>query len=217
MLFADNNTLWIGSSQCANGVRAALATAGTQSQAANYNCLTRYVINSTVAGGTNPVLPSWSANTAYNAGSQICDGPVASGAAGCSTGNIEVALTGGTSGTGTPAWTTTLNGTTSDSGVTWVNIGAITAAQVLPAVTPNVTGANALTVLYPNTNENATYYGSLTGLCWVQNFYKVYTADGGQIHAFNTVDGSERNNYNITIQGTVFDVAYMDALTNSSN
>jgi hypothetical protein len=72
-------------------------------------------------------------------------------------------------------------------------------------------------VSYPNTNQNQFYYGSLTGLCWVQTYGKMYTADGGQIHAFRTLDGSEINNYNITIQGTVFDVAYMDALTNQAN
>jgi hypothetical protein len=95
----------------------------------------------------------------------------------------------------------------------------VTSAQVLPAVAPNLPGTSntALAVLYPNTNQNQYYYGSLTGICWVQTFGKVYTADGGQIHAFNTVDGSERDNYYITVQGTVFDVAYMDALTNAAN
>ncbi len=145
MLFADNNTLWIGSSECANGVRAAvaaqqLASAGVTTQAGNYNCLTR------------------------------------------------VAL-----GSATPT------------------------AQIVPAVTQTASGSGGVTVGYPNTNQNLYYYGSLTGLCWVQGFNKVYTAYGGQIHAFNTVDGSEINNTNITIQGTVLDVAYMDALTNSAN
>jgi hypothetical protein len=86
---------------------------------------------------------------------------------------------------------------------------------VIPGITP--TSATIMPVSYPNTNENSLYYGSLTGLCWVQLYGKVYTAYGGQIHAFNTIDGSERNNYNITVQGTVLDVAYMDALTNSAN
>ena len=35
MLFADNNTLWIGSQYCATGERAKLGL--------NYNCLTRVV------------------------------------------------------------------------------------------------------------------------------------------------------------------------------
>ena len=75
----------------------------------------------------------------------------------------------------------------------------------------------ATTVPYPNTNLNPYYYGDLTGLCWVQNLHKVYTAYGGQVHVFNTVDGSEINNAQVTVQGTALDVAYMDALTNQAN
>jgi len=138
MLFADDNTLWIGSQNCANGQRAYLASTGDQTQAANYNCLTRVVLN----------------------------------------------------GTTTPA------------------------ASIVPAVNQNVAGSR---VPYPNNNQNLSYYGSLTGICWIQTFHKVYTAYGGQIHAFNTADGSEINNVNITVQGTALDVAYMDALTNTAN
>ena len=126
LLFADDNTLWIGSQSCAGGERAKLGQ--------NYNCLTRFDL---------------SANT----------------------------------------------------------------AQIVPNVTPGGT----TTVPYPNDNLDQYYYGSLTGLCWVQNFHKVYTAYGGQVHAFNTADGSEINNTLITVQGTALDVAYMDAVTNAAN
>jgi hypothetical protein len=136
MIFADDNTLWIGSQQCANGVRQNLFFNGDTTQAANYNCLTRFD------------------------------------------------LTG-------------------------------LSASIVPAVSQG--GTNAATVPYPNTNLDPYYYGSLTGICWVQNYHKVYTAYGGQIHAFNTVDGSERDNTNITVQGTALSVAYMDALTNAAN
>jgi hypothetical protein len=129
LLFADDNTLWVGSSQCASGERAATGQ--------NVNCLAMIKL-------------------------------------------------GGTSLT----------------------------AMTIPA---NVVPGGSVTVPYPNTNQNAYYYGSLTGICWVQGYHKVYTAYGGQIHAFNTTDGSEINNYYITIQGTVLDVAYMDALTNQAN
>jgi hypothetical protein len=136
MIFADNNTLWIGSQQCANGVRQSLFAQGDTSQAANYNCLTRFD------------------------------------------------LTG-------------------------------LSASIVPAVSQG--GASAATVPYPNTNLDPYYYGSLTGICWVQNYNKVYTAYGGQVHAFHTVDGSEIDNTNITVQGTALSVAYMDALTNAAN
>ena len=135
LIFADNNTLWIGSQQCANGVRQNLFAAGNTTQAANYNCLTRFDLTA--------LVPS-----------------------------------------------------------------------IVPAVNQ---GTTPVTVPYPNTNQDAYYYGSLTSICWVQGYGKVYTAYGGQIHAFNTVDGTERNNTNITVQGTALSVAYMDALTNAAN
>jgi hypothetical protein len=129
LLFADDNTLWVGSSACANGERAKLGL--------NYNCLSRY------------------------------------------------------------------------------DLGAGTAA-VVPAIVP-ATSSTVATVPYPNSSENTLYLGSLTGLCWVQNLHKVYTAYGGQIHAFNTVDGTEINNQFITVQGTALDVAYMDAVDDKAN
>jgi hypothetical protein len=164
LLFADNNSLWIASSNCSNGVRAATATAelaaqGYTDQAGNYNCLTM-----------------------------------------------------ATTGTATPP------------------------ATIVPAVVQsNVPTVAAVVVPYINTNQNQYYYGSATGLCWVQNFYKVFTAYGGQIHAFYTgpnpkpiveeqaqdanggTPGLEINNIDMTVQGTVFDVAYMDAETNSAD
>jgi hypothetical protein len=127
LLFADDNTLWIGSQFCATGERAKLKQ--------NYNCLTRFDLGTKVA-------------------------------------------------------------------------------SIVPAVDPNSATA---TVPFPNTDDNLYYYGSLTGICWVQNKNKVYTAYGGQVHAFRTVDGSEIDNTNIIVQGTALDVAYMDAITNAAN
>lgn len=129
LLFADDNTLWIGSQFCATGERAKLGL--------NYNCLTRY------------------------------------------------------------------------------DLGAHT-ATIVPAIAP-ATASSPATVPYPNADNNLIYYGSLTGLCWVEDHHKVYTAYGGQIHAFNTADGTEINNFRITVQGSALDVAYMDAQTDSAN
>jgi len=138
MLFADDNTLWIGSQSCANGQRQFLASQGNTTQAANYNCLTRVV----------------------------------------------------------------LNGTTSPT------------ASIVPAVNQNIPSNP---VPYPNTDQNQFYYGSLTGICWVQNYHKVYTAYGGQVHIFSTIDGSEIDNEYVTVQGTALDVAYMDATTDQAD
>ena len=141
MLFADNNTLWIGSQFCATGERASraaqqIAAHQPTDQSANYNCLTRF------------------------------------------------------------------------------DMGALT-VSIVPAVTQSST--SPVPVPFPNTNQNQYYYGDLTGLCWVQSFNKVYTAYGGQVHVFSTVDGSEIDNKNVTVQGTALDVAYMDAITDADN
>jgi hypothetical protein len=136
MLFADDNTLWIGSQYCATGERAHQSSLGVTDQTANYNCLTRF------------------------------------------------------------------------------DRGALS-ASIVPAVSQSASAP--VTVAYPNTNQNQFYYGDLTGLCWVQTFHKVYTAYGGQVHAFNTADGSEINNVNIIVQGTALDVAYLDAVTDADN
>jgi len=138
ILFADNNTLWIGSQFCATGERAKLGE--------NYNCLTVAQLS-----------------------------------------------------TSTPA-------------------------QVLSVqIVPNVTlGSPTAVVPYPNQNNDQYYYGSLTGLCWVQNFNKVYTAYGGQVHVFSTVlsssgNATEIDNEFVTVQGTALDVAYMDALSDGAD
>ena len=135
LLFADNNTLWIGSQYCANGERAALGL--------NYNCLTMVVLSGAVSA---PIVSN--------------------------------------------------------------------SVKILPNVTP---GSATAVVPYPNQNNNQYYYGDLTGLCWVQNFNKVYTAYGGQVHIFSTIDGSEIDNQYVTVQGTALDVAYIDALSDGAN
>jgi hypothetical protein len=146
MLFADDNTLWIGATNCANGVRQNLFAAGNTTQAANYNCLTMF------------------------------------------------------------------------------NTSTLATPQIIPAVNQAGAGVAAVPTLYPNTYQtDPYYYGNVGtpqaggGIAWVQNYHKIYTAYGGQIHSFNTTDGSERDNTNITIQGTALTVVYMDALTNSAN
>jgi len=93
------------------------------------------------------------------------------------------------------------------------DIGAKT-ASIAPNVNPKDPNSS---VPFPNQNQNQYYYGDLTGLCWVQNLHKMYTAYGGQVHAFRTADGSEIDNSQITVQGTALDVAYIDAVTNNAD
>ncbi len=76
-------------------------------------------------------------------------------------------------------------------------------------------------------------YGDLTGLCAIIEWHKIYTAYGGQIHIYATTDkgvstnqgakgtgyyaGSELDNSFVTVQGTAYDVAYMDAPSNAAD
>jgi hypothetical protein len=68
-----------------------------------------------------------------------------------------------------------------------------------------------------NTATLLTYDGDATGIAAVTGLHKIYTAEGGQIYIFSTVDGTSMNNSNVTVTGTAFDVAYMDALTDDNN
>jgi hypothetical protein len=72
-----------------------------------------------------------------------------------------------------------------------------------------------------NTSNNTalldSFKGDGTGVAAVTGLHKVYTAEGGQIYIYNTADGSERDNANVTVSGTAVDVAYMDAASDGDN
>jgi hypothetical protein len=80
-------------------------------------------------------------------------------------------------------------------------------------------GLGCLTLFNTSTNKVTidTYKGDLTGLTDIQGLAKVYVAEGGQVHIYNTTDGSERDNFNVTVTGTAYDVAYMDATTDGDD
>ena len=61
------------------------------------------------------------------------------------------------------------------------------------------------------------YKGSATGIAAVTGLEKVYTAEGGQVYIYSTINGSELDNTNVTVAGTVTDVAYMDAASDGDN
>lgn len=62
-----------------------------------------------------------------------------------------------------------------------------------------------------------SYKGDGTGIAAVNSLHKVYTAEGGQVYIYNTPDGSERDNSNVTVIGTAYDVAYMDSESDGNN
>ena len=72
-----------------------------------------------------------------------------------------------------------------------------------------------------NTSTNAVtllpYLGDATGIADVTGLHKVYTAVGGQVYIYSTVDGSAKDNQYVTVTGTAYDVAYMDGLTDGNN
>ena len=72
------------------------------------------------------------------------------------------------------------------------------------------TSSNTLTLLEPY-NSDATGIAAVTGL------HKIYTAEGGQVYIYSTVDGRAIDNQYVTVTGTAYDVAYMDADTDTNN
>jgi hypothetical protein len=72
------------------------------------------------------------------------------------------------------------------------------------------TSTNSVTMIEP-------YFGDATGVANVTGYHKVYVAQGGQVYIYSTVDGSSINNQYVTVTGTAYDVAFMDATTDSNN
>jgi hypothetical protein len=68
-----------------------------------------------------------------------------------------------------------------------------------------------------NTATLLPYIGDATGIAAVTGLHKVYTAEGGQVYIYSTVDGSAKDNQYVTVTGTAYDVAYMDGLTDANN
>jgi hypothetical protein len=72
------------------------------------------------------------------------------------------------------------------------------------------TSTNTVTLLEP-------YLGDGTGIAALTGLHKIYTAEGGQVYIYSTTDGSTIDNQFVTVTGTAYDVAYMDAVTDTDN
>jgi hypothetical protein len=72
-----------------------------------------------------------------------------------------------------------------------------------------------------NTTTNAVtvdrYIGDLTGIADVEGLHKIYVGEGGQVHIYSTTNFAELDNTNVTVTGTVSDVAYMDGSSDANN
>jgi hypothetical protein len=51
----------------------------------------------------------------------------------------------------------------------------------------------------------------------VLTLHKIYTAEGGQVYIYNTTNGASMDNSQVTVVGTAYDVAYMDAASDDDN
>jgi hypothetical protein len=72
------------------------------------------------------------------------------------------------------------------------------------------TSTGTVTMLEP-------YLGDATGIAAVTGLNKIYTAEGGQVYIYSTVDGTALDNQYVTVTGTAWDVAYMDATSDADN
>jgi len=72
------------------------------------------------------------------------------------------------------------------------------------------TSTNTVTMLEP-------YLGDATGVTAVTGLHKVYTAEGGQVYIYSTASGATIDNQYVTVTGTAYDVAYIDAITDGNN
>ena len=61
------------------------------------------------------------------------------------------------------------------------------------------------------------YTGDATGVTAVTGLHKVYAAEGGQVYIYSTKNGAAIDNQYVTVTGTAWDVAYMDAHSDADN
>jgi len=103
-----------------------------------------------------------------------------------------------------------------DNNTLWIAMtkcnNGVRAATGLPygCLTMYNTSSGSVTLLEP-------YLGDATGIAAVSGLNKIYTAEGGQVYIYSTVDGTAFDNQYVTVTGTAYDVAYMDATTDANN
>jgi hypothetical protein len=61
------------------------------------------------------------------------------------------------------------------------------------------------------------YAGDATGVTAVTSLHKVYAAEGGQVYIYSTTNGQTIDNQYVTVTGTAWDVAYIDAHSDADN
>ncbi len=105
-----------------------------------------------------------------------------------------------------------------DDNTLWIAMTGCTTG-VRYATNP-ISGYGCLTMYNTSTNKVMLiepYIGNATGIAAVTGLHKLYAAEGGQVYIYSTVDGSSINNEFVTVTGTAYDVAYIDAITDANN
>jgi hypothetical protein len=105
-----------------------------------------------------------------------------------------------------------------DDNTLWVAMNGCTTG-VRYATNP-ASGYGCLTMYNTSTQKVVLlepYLGDATGIAAVTGLHKLYAAEGGQVYIYSTKDGTSINNEYVTVTGTAYDVAYMDAITDGDN
>jgi hypothetical protein len=103
-----------------------------------------------------------------------------------------------------------------DDNTLWIGMtkctNGVRAATGLPVgcLTMFNTSKSTVTTILP-------YVGDATGITAITGLHKIYSAQGGQVYINSTVDGATIDNQYVTVTGTAYDVAYMDALSDTDN
>ncbi len=105
-----------------------------------------------------------------------------------------------------------------DDNTLWIGMNGCTVG-VRYATNPT-SGYGCLTVFNTSTKSVELlepYLGDATGIAAVTGLHKIYAAEGGQVYIYSTTNGSSIDNQYVTVTGTAYDVAYMDAVTDANN
>jgi hypothetical protein len=105
-----------------------------------------------------------------------------------------------------------------DDNTLWIAMTGCTAG--VRYATNAAGGYGCLTIFNTSTNRVTMlepYIGDATGIAAVTGLHKIYAAEGGQVYIYSTVDGSSLDNQYVTVTGIAYDVAYMDAITDTDN
>lgn len=105
-----------------------------------------------------------------------------------------------------------------DDNTLWIAMSGCT--NGVRYATDSTTGYGCLT-MYNTSTQSVTllepYLGDATGIAALTGLHKIYAAIGGQVYIYSTVDGTSIDNQYVTVTGTAYDVAYMDAVTDTNN